>query len=327
METLLIAVVIVLVIIMLNKVGTYSTDQRNGFNDLNQKIDLLKQQIEALQSVEKNIDYSKNKETSETLFSDEIVTQNKDNLSDFEEYDQLEQDEFAEENEEPVIIPEETILDEEPKELEEDIRISAFSSDDLVNEVKEQPVSEVFEKEFEPQKSWLEKFKENNPDIEKFIGENLINKIGILILVLGISFFVKYAIDKDWINEPARVGIGILSGAIVMGVAHRLRKKYAAFSSVFVAGAISIFYLTIGIAFHDYHLFSQTIASAIMVVITLFGVFVSLSYNRKELAVLSLIGGFAVPFMVSTGEGNYKVLLTYIAILNVGMLILSYFKK
>jgi cellulose synthase/poly-beta-1,6-N-acetylglucosamine synthase-like glycosyltransferase len=64
-----------------------------------------------------------------------------------------------------------------------------------------------------------------------------------------------------------------------------------------------------------------------MVVITIFSAFVSVSYDRKELAVLSLIGGFAVPFMVSTGEGNYKVLFTYIAILNIGMLIIAYFKK
>lgn len=178
-----------------------------------------------------------------------------------------------------------------------------------------------------PKKTWHETFKENNPDLEKFIGENLINKIGILILVLGISFFVKYAIDKDWINEPARVGIGVLCGALVMGIAHKLKKNYAAFSSVLVAGAISIFYFTIAIAFHEYQLFSQTVAFAIMVVITAFATLVSVSYNRQELAVLSLIGGFAVPFMVSTGEGNYIVLLTYIAILNVGILAISYFKK
>jgi len=107
----------------------------------------------------------------------------------------------------------------------------------------------------EPTKTFWENFRENNPDLEKFIGENLINKIGILILVLGISYFVKYAIDKDWINEPARVGIGMLSGALIMGIAHKLRKKYAAFSSVFVAGAIAVFYFTIGIAFHSYHFF------------------------------------------------------------------------
>src|SRR5699024_9988319 len=107
------------------------------------------------------------------------------------------------------------------------------------------------------------------------------------------------------------------SGALIMGIAHKLRKKYAAFSSVFVAGAIAVFYFTIGIAFHTYHLFGQTTAFIIMVLITIFSCLISLSYNRKELAVLSLIGGFAVPFMVSTGQGNYVVLFTYILILNI----------
>lgn len=175
--------------------------------------------------------------------------------------------------------------------------------------------------------SWFTRFRRNNPDIEKFIGENLINKIGIVILVLGISFFVKYAIDKDWINEPARVGIGILCGGILLGVAHRLRTTYKAFSSVLVAGAIAVFYFTIGIAFHDYQLFGQTTAFLIMVAITLFSVFVSVMYDRQELAVLSVIGGFAVPFMVSTGDGNYHVLFTYLAILNIGMLTVSYYKR
>ncbi|HEU0136161.1 MAG TPA: DUF2339 domain-containing protein [Flavobacterium sp.] len=178
-----------------------------------------------------------------------------------------------------------------------------------------------------PTKTWWVTFKEQNPDLEKFIGENLINKIGVLILVLGISYFVKYAIDKDWINETARAGIGLLCGALVMGVAHKLRKKYAAFSSVLVAGAISIFYFTIAIAFHDYHLFSQTVAFMLMIVITAFSSLISLSYNRIELAILSLIGGFAVPFMVSTGQGNYVVLFSYILILNIGILTLAYHRK
>jgi len=192
--------------------------------------------------------------------------------------------------------------------------------------VEQRPAPKVYIPQ-EPTKTFWESFRENNPDLEKFIGENLINKIGILILVLGISYFVKYAIDKDWINEPARVGIGMLSGALIMGIAHKLRKKYAAFSSVFVAGAISVFYFTIAIAFHSYHLFEQTTAFVIMVLITIFSCFISLSYDRKELAVLSLIGGFAVPFMVSTGAGNYLTLFTYILILNIGILALAYYKK
>ena len=64
-----------------------------------------------------------------------------------------------------------------------------------------------------------------------------------------------------------------------------------------------------------------------MVVITGFSILLSVSYNRVELAVLSILGGFATPFMVSTGSGNYQVLFTYILILNVGMLVLAYLKK
>lgn len=231
----------------------------------------------------------------------------------------------------PVIeIPEQNPVFEEPKPVEfsekinPDIPKPVFATNADVPKVdfkKPEP------KPYVQPKSFWETFKEKNPDLEKFIGENLINKIGVLILVLGISYFVKYSIDKGWIGEPARVGIGVLCGALVMGIAHKLRQKYAAFSSVFVAGAIAIFYFTIGIAFHDYHLFGQTTAFVIMTIITAFSCLISLSYNRIELAILSLIGGFAVPFMVSTGEGNYVVLFTYITILNIGILALAYHKK
>jgi uncharacterized membrane protein len=170
-------------------------------------------------------------------------------------------------------------------------------------------------------------FFERNPDLEKFIGENLANKVGIGILVLGIGFFVKYAIDQDWIGEIGRVFIGVLCGGILIGVAHRLRKTFVAFSSVLVGGGIAILYLTIYIAFHDYEIFSQTTAFILMVVITGFAVMLSLGYDRKELAILSILGGFASPFMVSTGEGNYVVLFIYVLILDGGMLVLAYYKK
>lgn len=182
-------------------------------------------------------------------------------------------------------------------------------------------------KPYVPKESWYDKFRKNNPDLEKFIGENLVSKIGIAILVIGIAFFVKYAIDKEWINEIARVGIGVLCGGIVLGFAHRLRKNFKAFSSVLVAGGIAIFYFTIGIAFHQYHIFGQTTAFIIMLLITSFSVFISIIYDRQELAALSIIGGFATPFMLSTGEGNYQVLFTYLLILDCGMLVLAYLRK
>src|SRR6195952_3451855 len=135
--------------------------------------------------------------------------------------------------------------------------------------------------------SWFSKWLLDNPDIEKFIGENLINKIGIAVLVFGIAFFVKYAIDQDWINKVGRVSIGLLCGVILIFFANRLRKNYHAFSSVLIGGGIAIFYFTIAFAFHQYHLIGQAAAFGIMVIITAFAVTLSILYDRIELGILA----------------------------------------
>jgi uncharacterized membrane protein len=174
----------------------------------------------------------------------------------------------------------------------------------------------------EPQPSFFER----HPDLEKFIGENLINKIGIAILVLAIGYFVKFAIDNDWVGPIGRVGIGIACGGILIAIAHRLRNSYKAFSSVLVGGGLAVFYFTITLAFHQFHLFNQTASFIILIVITIFAVVLSLLYDKQELAVIALVGGFASPFMVSTGTANYDALFIYLLILNTGLLIIAYFK-
>ncbi|MBF8456100.1 DUF2339 domain-containing protein [Kaistella sp. G5-32] len=308
---------VILLIIILRKINSSRSISEINLKKLEDKLDRLQKKMEELTVSGVNVtNVSTESPKEEIIKAPEIIVRTVP----------LHEEEIIEEEiEEPETeFDSEMPLTEEEFEFEhpQDTRIVAFSNDPVAS-----PVSNIIQEPKIPKKSLLEKFKEENPDIEKFIGENLINKIGILILVLGISFFVKYAIDKNWINEPARVGIGVLAGALVMGIAHRLKANYKAFSSVFVAGAFAIFYFTIAIAFQEYHLFSQSVAFAIMIVITILSSFISVSYNRQELGVLSLIAGFAVPWMVSTGEGNYMVLLTYIAILNIGMLIISYYKK
>lgn len=178
-----------------------------------------------------------------------------------------------------------------------------------------------------PKESWYQIWLKNNPDMEKFIGENLINKIGISVLVLGIAFFVKYAIDKEWINEVGRIIIGLACGSILIGIAHRMRNNYRSFSSVLVGGGITVFYFTIAFAFHQYHLLSQLSTFIVMVVITSFAVLLSVLYNRLELAILATIGGFITPFLVSSGSNNYLSLFSYLGILNTGLIALAYYKR
>ena len=168
--------------------------------------------------------------------------------------------------------------------------------------------------------------KRKQVNYEKFIGENLFGKIGILVFVIGVGFFVKYAIDKDWINETLRTVLGFLTGSALLVVAERLQKNRT-FSSLLAGGAFAVFYLTVAIAFHFYHLFPQTVAFTILIAITLFMSILSILYDRRELAIISLVGGFLAPFLVSTGNGNYLVLFTYMSILNLGMFGLSIYMK
>lgn len=169
-------------------------------------------------------------------------------------------------------------------------------------------------------------FFERHPDLEKFIGENLVSKIGIAILVLAIGFFVKLAIDNNLIGPIGRVGVGLLCGAILIGFAHLLRNNYKSFSSVLAGGGLAVFYFTIALAFHQYHLFSQTVSFIIMLVITAFAVVLSLLYDRQELAIIALAGGFVTPFLVSNGSDNYTILFSYLLILNTGLLTIAYHK-
>lgn len=190
---------------------------------------------------------------------------------------------------------------------------------------KETPLS-ALTKDFDPHRSDRSSGRKNI-NYEKYIGENLFSKIGILILVVGVGLFVKYAIDKDWINEVFRTILGFVAGSGLLFVAERLQKKYRTFSSLLAGGAFAIFYVTVAVAFHYYGIFSQTVAFIILIAITIFMSVLSLLYDRRELAVIALIGGFIAPFLVSRGEGNYIVLFTYLTILNIGMFGLALRKK
>jgi uncharacterized membrane protein len=160
-------------------------------------------------------------------------------------------------------------------------------------------------------------------EIEKFIGENLISKIGIVILVIGIGIFAKYAIDKNWITPAMRIFSGYLFGFGLAGLALRLKAKYLNFSAVLLSGAVAIMYFITYFAYSLYGLFSQSTAFALMIIFTVFTVVAAINYNRQIIAHLGLVGAYAVPFLLSDNSGNYAFLFTYIALINGGILAIS----
>jgi uncharacterized membrane protein len=92
--------------------------------------------------------------------------------------------------------------------------------------------------------------------LENFIGLRLIHLVGIVVLVIGLSIGVKYAIDRQLISEAARILLAYGSGALLYLLSWRLRRRYAAFSAILFSGAMASLYFTSYGAFVYYHLLS-----------------------------------------------------------------------
>lgn len=185
--------------------------------------------------------------------------------------------------------------------------------------VEPQYVAQSDYEESETQKNWL-------TPVFDFLKQNALTVIGIFTLVLGIGYFVKYAIDKNWIGETSRAGIGFVVGVCIIATGHFLRKHYSVFSSIIIGGGVAALYFTTTIAFREYHIFSQNTAFLITCLITFVSIGLAYYYKSETLIIFSLFGGFLAPLMISTGQSNYIFLFTYLSVLNIGMLIIAYLK-
>lgn len=163
--------------------------------------------------------------------------------------------------------------------------------------------------------------------IESFLGENLANKIGIAVILIGIGVGVKYAIDKNILGPAMRIALGYLAGAILVGFAIYLKKKYENLSAVMFAGGLAVAYFVTFIAFDFYHLFPKIVAFGTMVVLTVVTSLGAIRYNKQVIAIVGLVGGYAVPFLLSDGTGTTSALFIYMTIINAGILFLAFRKN
>jgi Predicted membrane protein len=160
-------------------------------------------------------------------------------------------------------------------------------------------------------------------NLEEFIGENLISKVGIIILVLGIGIGVKFAIDNNLISPVTRIIFGYLFGFGLIGLAIKLKPKYHNFSAVLLSGGMAAMYFVTYFAYALYALLGQTTSFALMTMFTVFTVSAALIYNRQVIAHIGLVGAYAVPFLLSNNSGAYAFLFSYISLVNAGILAIS----
>ena len=157
--------------------------------------------------------------------------------------------------------------------------------------------------------------------LEKRIGQYWLNRIGIVAILIGVSYFLKYAFENNWIGPAGRIAIGLLGGiGLVLWSETFRRKGHQAFSWSLKAIGIGTLYLSLWGAFQIYHLIPASSAFAAMAVVTGSTIALALTQDAELLASFALIGGFATPVLLSTGENHEAVLFSYIGLLDLAIL-------
>ena len=166
---------------------------------------------------------------------------------------------------------------------------------------------------------------ERNENFEALVAGRWLNYVGILALLFAVTFFLKYAFDNNWVGPRGRVGIGILLGAALYPWSQRLLNKgYKYFSEGIVALGAATLYLSLWAGWHYYAIFSQSMAFALMIVVTVATFAIAVGRNSERVALLAQIGGLITPLLVSTGENHEVALFTYLAILGAAVLGLAW---
>lgn len=167
----------------------------------------------------------------------------------------------------------------------------------------------------------------SSDDIEGQIGKLWLNRIGVAAILIGVAYFLKYAFDSQWIGPGGRIALGLMSGIAVIVLSEIVRRQgQAAFSYSLKAVGIGVLYLSLWGAFQIYHLIPAEIAFGAMLLVTVFTVILALTQDAEILAAFAIVGGFSTPLLLSTGHNAEVFLFSYVGLLDLGMLVVVFFK-
>ena len=166
-----------------------------------------------------------------------------------------------------------------------------------------------------------------NSDLEARIGSHWLNRIGIAAVLIGVSYFLKFAFDSNWIGPAGRIAIGLIAGIAVVLWSERFRSRgYRVFSYSLKAVGIGVLYLSLWASFQVYHLMPSGVVFLCMLAVTAATCAMALSQDAEILAVFAITGGFSTPLLLSTGENREIALFSYVVLLDLGILALVTFK-
>ena len=160
-----------------------------------------------------------------------------------------------------------------------------------------------------------------------FSGENLLVKLGVAILFLGVSFLVKYAAQRGLFPLELRLTAATLGGGALLAVGWRLREQRPVYAQVVQGGGVGILYLTTYAAMRLYHLIPVAAGFGLLVTVCALASFLAVAQNSRPMAVLGSAGGFLAPELASIGSGSPVPLFAYYGMLNLGILAIARYRS
>ena len=170
------------------------------------------------------------------------------------------------------------------------------------------------------------------PVVAKWIfGGNTIVKVGVLILFLGLAFLLRYTAERVTVPVEFRYMGVALVGVVLTALGWRLRDKRDAsggtgYGLILQGAGIGVFYLTALGALHLNPLLPPNAAFGFMALVSVSGALLAVKQDAPWLAYVSVAEGFAAPALVGGGNGEYVPLMSYLALLDVGILAIAWFK-
>ncbi|WP_417851844.1 DUF2339 domain-containing protein [Thalassoglobus sp.] len=146
-------------------------------------------------------------------------------------------------------------------------------------------------------------------------------RLGILLLVFGIGFFLKYSVEHDLISPVGRVGMAVVAGlGLLIGGTRLLLGQFRLIGQGLMGAGIVALYLAAFASHGFYHLVEMPVAFAAMIVITTLSGWVAVRFRSLLVAIIGVLGGYGTPILLSTGDVNLLGLYGYMTILAVGVL-------
>jgi len=164
--------------------------------------------------------------------------------------------------------------------------------------------------------------------LEQRIGTRWILIAGIIAVIFSVGFFLKYAYDSGWIGPRGRVIITVISGLVALAVGEVTRRRgYGIVAKGVTSLGFAILYAAVFSAYRYYELINSVPAFILAILVTAAAMLYAVSLNEIVVALLSLLGGFLTPVIVSTGENLPIPLFIYVLILGVGAMLCAYYRK